>query len=74
LDSNVTGIVKKVSSLGVTLELSAGVEGLIKKEKLPPGSSYNVGDSVEVTVSEIDPTRRRVIVSPVLKAKPIGYR
>jgi small subunit ribosomal protein S1 len=74
VDAKTKGIVKKVSSLGVTLDLESGAEGLIKKEKIPPGTTYNQGDSVEVTVSEIDLSRRRVIVSPVLTAKPIGYR
>lgn len=74
IDSKTTGTVKKVSSIGVTIELPNGVEGLIKKEKIPPGTTYVSGDSVEVTVSEIDIDRRRVIVSPVLKEKPIGYR
>jgi small subunit ribosomal protein S1 len=74
IDAKATGTVKKVSSLGVTVELAKGVEGLIKKEKLPPNSKYLVGDELDVTVSEIDMDRRRVIVSPVLKEKPIGYR
>lgn len=74
VDGKTKGTVKKVSSLGVMLTLESGAEGLIKKEKIPPGTTYNPGDEVEVTVSEIDSSRRRVIVSPVLTAKPIGYR
>lgn len=74
VDSKTKGTVSKVSSMGVTLALENGAEGLIKKEKIPPGSTYNMDDTVEVTVSEIDSARRRVIVSPVLTAKPIGYR
>lgn len=74
LDKKVKGKISKISSIGVTIELKEGVSGLIKKEKLPPSSKYSVGDEIEATVSEIDPRRHRLILSPVLKEKPMGYR
>jgi small subunit ribosomal protein S1 len=73
IDSKVKGEVKSVSSLGVIIDLGE-VEGLIKKDKVPPSTKYNVGDQIEATVSEIDVRRHRVILVPVLKEKPIGYR
>lgn len=74
VDKKVKGTVSKLSSLGITVELEKGIEGLIKKEKVPPGSSYKTGDSVELTVSEVDLKRHRIVLVPVLKEKPIGYR
>lgn len=74
IDQRVTGKVKKVTSTGVFLDLEQGIEGLIRKEKIPPNVSYNFGDTVIATVSQIDTKRRKVLLAPVLKEKPIGYR
>lgn len=73
-DKKVRGTVKQIGSIGIILDLGEGIEGLIKKDKIPPSSSYSVGDEVEATISEIDIKRHRIILSPVLKEKPIGYR
>jgi ribosomal protein S1 len=74
VDKKVKGTVSKIASIGVTVDLGGGAEGLIKKEKLPPSSSYSTGDEFEVTVSDIDEKRHFIILSPVLNEKPIGYR
>ncbi len=79
-DKKVKGTVTQINSLGMILDLGArsegqaGVEGLIKKDKIPPSSTYSVGDEIEAQVSEVDIKRHRVILTPVLKEKPIGYR
>lgn len=74
LDKKVTGVVKQINSLGIVVDLGDALEGLIKKDKIPPSSKYSVGDSIEATVTEIDIKRHRIILTPVLKEKPIGYR
>jgi len=74
VDKKAKGSVARISSIGVTIDLGNGIEGLIKKEKMPANSKYSVGDEVEVTVSEVDEKRHRIILSPVLKEKPMGYR
>ena len=74
IDKKVKGKVVKIGSIGVGLELGEGVEGLIKKDKLPPGTDYKIGDEVEGTVTEIDVKRHKIILVPVLKEKPMGYR
>lgn len=74
IDKKVKAKISKINSLGITLELDGGIEGLIKKEKVPPTSKYATGDEIEATVSEVDNKRHRVILTPVLKEKPIGYR
>ncbi len=73
-DKKVRGVVKQISSLGIILDLGDKVEGLIKKEKVPPSSAYSVGEEIEAIVSDVDIKRHRIILSPVLKEKPIGYR
>ena len=73
-DRKVTGTISRIASSGVTLNLEEGIEGFIRKEKIPPTVSYKTGSLVEAIVSEVDPRRHRVILVPVLKEKPIGYR
>lgn len=74
VDKKVSATVTKTSSLGVILDLGEGIEGLIKKEKVPPSTKYATGDTIEAVVSEVDVKRHRVVLVPVLKEKPIGYR
>jgi len=74
VDKKLSAKVVKILSTGVLLELGDEIGGFIRKEKIPPTVSYKAGDLVDVTVSEIDLKRRRVVVVPVLLEKPIGYR
>ncbi|MBI3985087.1 MAG: 30S ribosomal protein S1 [Candidatus Levybacteria bacterium] len=72
-DKKVTGIVGKVLSSGVIVDLGQGIQGFIKKEKIPPTMSFSQGEVLEATVLEVD-RNQRVVLAPVLKEKPIGYR
>lgn len=72
-DKKVSGTVIKVFSNGLTVDLGGGIEGIIKKEKIPPTLTYSQGSLVEATVLEVD-RNQRVVLAPVLKEKPIGYR
>lgn len=73
-DKKISGNVSRVIPAGVIVELPGGVNGIIKKEKIPPTVSYKEGDLVEAVVSGVDERARRIILVPVLKEKPIGYR
>jgi len=73
LDKKIKGQVKQVGSVGVIVDLGE-VEGLIKKDKIPPSTKYSVGENIEAIVSEIDVKRHRIILLPALKEKPLGYR
>lgn len=73
-DKKVTGEITKVSSNGLILDLSDGVEGIIKKDKIPPNSNYQVGQEISAEVLEVDKNRHKVILIPVLLEKPMGYR
>jgi small subunit ribosomal protein S1 len=74
VDKKVSGVVLKIDDHGVTLSLADDVEGLIKKDKIPPTTVYEVGQKVEVTISDHDKRKHRLILSPVLKEKPLMYR
>ncbi len=73
-DQKVEGSVSKVLSSGVLVTLSEGIEGFIKKDKIPPTIVFKEGASVNATVVEVDEKKHRVILVPVLTEKPIGYR
>lgn len=74
VDQKVSGKVSQVDSNGVMVLLENGIEGIIRKEKIPANISYEVGSQATVTISQIDKRRRRVILVPVLMGKPMGYR
>lgn len=80
VDSQVSGTVSAVleSGVEVTLEDSSAdsgqVVGMIRKEKIPPTVSFEVGDGVKATVALVDKKRQRIMLVPVLAAKPLGYR
>lgn len=74
VDKKLTAPVVKTAAGAVHLDLGNGVEAIIPKEKVPPTTSYEVGQQVSVIVSDIDAKRHKIFVSPVLLEKPLGYR
>lgn len=74
VDKKVEGVVEKVEEGGITVRLSDDVEGFIKRAKLPPSATYDVGKKITVLISEYDKKRKRVLLVPVLLEKPLGYR
>lgn len=74
VDKKVSGKVVRVEDQGVTVNLGEGIEGFIKKDKIPPMTTYSEGQEITLTVSDHDKRRHRIILTPVLKEKPIGYR
>ena len=64
--TNVTGTVKNVTTFGVFLGLEEGVDGLVHVSDISwssrapnPEEIYNIGDSVDAIVLNIDPERER---------------
>lgn len=78
IDQKLEGVISKVISTGVIIEFAQDalktVEGLIRKEKIPPTTIYEIGQPITVSVSEFDKKRHRILLTPILKEKPIGYR
>jgi small subunit ribosomal protein S1 len=73
-DQKVSGTVSKILSSGILVSLGEGIEGFIKKDKIPPTTSYAEGAPVNATVVEVDSRKHRINLVPVLTEKPIGYR
>lgn len=74
LEKQVSGKVVRTEDGNVYLDLGEGVEGLIKKEKVPAGTFYEVGQTISATITAHDSRRRRIELTPVLKEKPLMYR
>lgn len=78
VDKKVNGVIVDINDLGVTLDLGevgdTTVEGMIKKDKIPPTTTYEVGQTVKATVVSVDGKRRKVMLTPVLLEKPLMYR
>ncbi len=74
VDQKVAGVVSKVLSSGILVNVGEGIEGFIKKDKIPPTVSYTQGTPVNATVVEVDSKKHRLVLVPVLTEKPIGYR
>lgn len=51
-----------------------GIEGVLRKDKIPPTMTYSEGQEVNLTIAEHDKRKHRILVSPVLLEKPMGYR
>lgn len=73
-DQKISGEISKILSSGALVNVEEGIEGFIKKDKIPPTMTLKEGQSVNATVIEIDARKHRLILVPVLKEKPIGYR
>lgn len=73
-DKKVKGIVSKITSSGISVELPDGIEGFIKKEKIPVDFSFEEGKEISATVINLDEKNHRVLLSPYLTRKTIGYR
>ncbi|MCL5970748.1 MAG: S1 RNA-binding domain-containing protein, partial [Patescibacteria group bacterium] len=75
VDQKVNGVVYEVSPTGVSINLGEdGAEGFIRREKIPPTVSYNVGDKIDVLVTQIDTRKRKILLVPVLREKFVGYK
>jgi len=74
LDEKVKGKVVRVTDFGVFVQLEKGIEGLLHISKIPPGVELKVGSEVDCLIESVEPEKRRISLSLVLKEKPVGYR
>lgn len=73
-DTTVSGEVVRVTPYGVYVTLENGVEGLMHISKIPPNSTYDIGQTVECTVEGVDNRARHITLLPIITEKPILYR
>jgi len=76
VDKKVNGTVVRFEDGDVVVALTEdeSVEGVIRKDKILPTTTYTVGQQVNVTVADYDKRKHRITVAPVLLEKPMGYR
>lgn len=78
VDKKVSGEVAAITDLGVEVLLPEvdGIkgEGLIRKDKISPTTKYEVGQSIQATVIGSDIRKRKILLTPILKEKPLMYR
>ena len=73
-DSQVSGIAMRVAPYGIFVKLEPGIEGLIHISKITAGSEPKIGEKVECIVEKVDPLKRKISLTIVPHAKPVGYR
>lgn len=73
-EKSLKGVVVKTNSLGAFVELKKGIEGLLHVSKIPVGKEFKVGDKIPVMIEKVDLKSRKISLSYVSSAKPIGYR
>jgi ribosomal protein S1 len=74
LEEEVKGKVVRVADFGVFVQLEKGVEGLLHISKIPPGVELKLGSPVDCLIESLEPEKRRISLSLVLREKPVGYR
>lgn len=63
VDSKVKGEVTKISSLGITLLVEKGVEGILSLSEIPSDlQEVKIGEAMEAVIGEIDQENRRLIL------------
>lgn len=75
----VQGTVRRLMDFGAFVELAPGIEGLLHVSELGagarhPSSFLNVGQELLVTVQSVDPSKKRISLSPAPKDAAIGAR
>lgn len=73
-DKKATGEVTRQSDFGVFVALEPGVEGLIHMTKIPPATTYERGQKIDVYIEEVDKESKKISLGIVLTAKPLGYK
>ncbi len=73
-DSTISGKVMRIAPYGVFVKLETGIEGLVHISKITAGSEPKVGETIECIVEKVDPTKRKISLTLVPHAKPVGYR
>ena len=78
VDKKVVGTAGDMIEQGLLVDLGeidgVLIEGLMKKDKIPPTVTFEKGQKVTATVVSVDSRKRKVMLTPVLLEKPLMYR
>lgn len=72
-EQKVSGMVSSIKGRGVTISLGE-VNGFIPANKVPTGTEYARGQTIEAEIADFDTKRRVIILTPILKKTFVGYR
>lgn len=73
-DSVVKGEVVRIAPYGAFIRLQSGIEGLLHISKISDSEMPKIGEKLECMIEKIDPMKRKISLTFVPKAKPVGYR
>jgi len=73
LEKNIKGKVEKATNRGIGVILS-DAKGFIQSTKIPTGTTFEEGEEIEAEVIGYDDRGKKILLSPILKKKFIGYR
>jgi small subunit ribosomal protein S1 len=73
-EAAIKGTVVRNAPYGVFVRLEPGIEGLLHISKITAGEEPKVGETLECLIEKIDPMKRKISLTLVPKAKPVGYR
>lgn len=74
VDKKVKGTVTGHEDGDVVFSFGEDIQGVLKKDKIAPGTTYEEGQAVNLVIADHDKRKHRLLVSPVLLEKPLGYR
>ena len=74
IESTIKGKVVRSAPYGYFVKLEPGIEGLLHISKVTAGEEPTVGNELECVVENVDVARRKMSLTLVPKAKPVGYR
>lgn len=74
VDANVKGKAVRSAPYGIFVSLETGIEGLIHISKITAGNEPKIGEDIECIVENVDPIKRKISLTLVPTAKPVGYR
>lgn len=74
IEASVSGEVVRSAPYGIFVKLEPGIEGLLHISKITPGKEPKIGDKLECLVEKIDTVKRKISLTLVPTAKPVGYR
>lgn len=75
VDAKVKGTVTALQDGDIIFSFgNENAQGVLRKDKIPPTTTYSIGQEVNLTIADHDKRKHRLLVTPVLLEKPIGYR
>jgi uncharacterized protein len=54
------GTVRNVVDFGIFVDIGVKQDGLLHRTQLPPGTSFQVGDIIEISILKVEPERGRI--------------